>query len=183
MMQPIRCRMSKKRFSKTGIALVGCMLVCLIICLAVGLPKGFGGEKKQNLDDENTPGITDIMDGNSPVMIYDKRESTKVLMEAFNDENVAGVVLVCDNGASEFSGETFGDVKNVYRALKNILVEDEIASGASTDGSIWGSAVFELEDGSKCSFEFSKCDVLIIDGKAYRISGYEELWKLAEEEQ
>ena len=44
----------KGKFSKTGIALVGCMLVCLILFLAVGVPNGFFGDggKGGDLDEE-----------------------------------------------------------------------------------------------------------------------------------
>lgn len=168
----------KKKISKTGIALVGSMLVCLILCLAVGLPNAFkGGGAGEDLDDENTPGITDIMDGGSPMMIFDKRESTSVLIDAYSDGQIAAAALKCDGGEAEFTSGK--EIKSVYKALKNILVEDETGSSS---GKVWGSVIFTLEDGSECAFEFEDEDVYIMDGTAYSISGFEELWDLAGKE-
>ena len=61
----------KGRFSKTGIALVGCMLVCLILFLAVGMPKGFfgGGGQGGDLDDDGTPKIGEVLKGSNPILV------------------------------------------------------------------------------------------------------------------
>lgn len=167
--------MSKKKFSKTGIVLVGSMLVFLIICIVVIKPGVSGG--KNSLDDENTPGITDIMDGSSPLLIFDKRSSTSDLMNAFDRGEVARVSIDCD----EFSVSTQDqkEIEAIYRALKNILVGEEVY--AKSNG-LWGILVFEMEDGTNCEFEFAGESILVTeDGKMYKLMESDELWEVAKE--
>ena len=78
---------AKKKFSKTGLILVACMIVCLLLALAV-VPGGFGSDKKKDLDDENTPGIKTVLEDGSPLMIFDKRDEVKTLIADFDDEKV-----------------------------------------------------------------------------------------------
>lgn len=174
----------KGKFSKTGLILVGGMLVCLILFLAVGMPKGFlsGGGQSGDLDDEDTPGIGEVVKGNTPLLIFDKSESAKILMEAFDNGEIAKVEILYDQAGANSSVESEDQavIRQAYKALKNITVAD------TTDESVtdaYHHVYFTLETGAEIGYDFEGPDILVYhDGTAkgtnYDISGSQGLWKL-----
>lgn len=177
----------KGKFSKTGLILVGGMLVCLILFLAVGMPKGFlsDGGQTGNLDDEDTPGIGEVVKGNTPLFIFDKSEQARLLMEAFDKGEIVSVELLCDQGGgnSPVVSEDQAEIRQAYKALKNITVADETKESV-TDA--YHHVYFTLESGAEICYDFEGPDILVYyDGTAhgtnYEISGSEGLWKLYEE--
>lgn len=167
----------KRKYSKTGIALVGCMLVCLILCLAVGMPDGFSGfgSSGKDLDDENTPGISEVLDGESPLLIFDKRESTRILMSAFNEDRVEKVTVMYDNGEGEASSTEQSDITAVYKALKNITVIGESEDDSDSD---LNSVTFVTTDGDESEFIFNGDSIFTDDTGNYEISGGGELLRI-----
>ena len=175
-----------KKFSKTGIVLVGCMLVCVILALAVGVPNGFFGSGGEggDLDDEDTPGIQEVVEGSTPLFIFDKRESTQKLMQDFDNGEVASVSLMYDQmGANEeITSEDPAIIKKAYKALKNIVVLE--ATGESiTDA--YHYVYFTLSDGTNVCFSFEGENLMNYDdgngGKEdgnYEVQNTQGLWTL-----
>lgn len=172
----------KRKFSKTGIALIGCALVCVILALAVGVPNGFFGDggKAADLDDEDTPGIEEVMDGQTPLLIFDKSEGSRTLIDAFDKGQVQSVDLlfeksIADGGVVSEDAEV---IREAYRNMKNITVGEK-AEGAGNDPIY--HIYFTLDDDSEIGYAFSDKDIILMpDGTAkgtpYHISGYEGLW-------
>ncbi|MDO4869209.1 MAG: hypothetical protein Q4A65_02780 [Bacillota bacterium] len=180
----------KRKFSMTGILLVGCMLVCLILALAV-VPGGFGSDQKQDLDDENTPGLQAVIEDGSPLLIYDKRPETKALMSDFEEGMVASVNATLGNEGHSVLVDTDeqSEITEIYKALKNVMIGDELGPDdtdptASTNspnalGACYIS--FELSDGSTCDFTFENTEVYDMGDGRYAAAGTEGLWAVIEE--
>ena len=181
---------NKKRFSKTGIILVGCMLICLILALAV-VPGGFGSDDKKDLDDENTPGIQDVIENGSPLLIFDKRPATKALMSEFEENTVESVSATVGNEGHTaiLDSADPGDITEVYKALKNVIIGDELGpsdadpTAANNAPNSLGACyvTFELSDGSTADFMFENTEVYNIDDSRYSAAGTEGLWSVVEE--
>ena len=183
----------KRKFSKTGIVLVFCMLICLILALAV-VPGGFGSgekDKSKDLDDENTPGLQTVIEDGSPLLIFDKRTETKALMSAFEDDAIESVSAALGNEGGAFALDTAdqNEITAVYKALKNVVVGEELGpddsdatsagNASNTDGGC--NVFFTLSDGSTCDFTFESSEVYYINGDRYAVSGTEDLWSVIEE--
>ena len=123
-----RTKMNRKGFSKTGLALVIGMVVCLILALAVGIPNGlFGGNNKaKELNDGNTPSVKELKDGN-PILIFDKRDCAKALLQAYDNDQVVSVTVLYDQmgGNEPYESDDPTVITNIYKNLKNIVVGDE----------------------------------------------------------
>ncbi len=148
----------KRRYSKTGLVLVMVMVVCLLLVLTV-IPGGIGDDgKDKNLDDKNTPGIKTVIEGGTPVMIFDKRESTKKLMQAFDDDEIAAVKIVYDRSGTkeEFNSSVPDDIRKVYKALKNVVVVDETDLSENNENY---RITFLLNDGTESIFDFKGRDI------------------------
>ena len=172
----------KGRFSKTGIALVGCMLVCLILFLAVGMPKGFfgGGGQGGDLDDDGTPKIGEVLKGSNPILVFDKSDGAKQLMTAFDEGTIVSATVLYDQmGANEPYETTDQDeIRTIYKGLKNITVTGE------SDQSITDSyhfVTFTFEDGSSYGYRFEGTDLLCYGEVNYDISGGEGLFSFMRE--
>ena len=172
----------KGRFSKTGIVLVGCMLVCLILFLAVGMPNGFfsDGGKGGDLDDDNTPKIGDVLDGNSPILVFDNSDGAKQLMAAFDEGTIESVEFLYDQGGA---GEPYTttdqqEIRTVYKGLKNITVTGE-SDQSVTDS--YHYVVFSFEDGSSYGYRFEGSGLLNDDNSNYDISGGDDLFNFMRE--
>ena len=189
---------NKKGFSKTGIVLVGCMIICLLLALAV-VPGGFGSDKKQDLDDEDTPGIQEVVEDGSPLMIFDKRAETKSLISEFGEGKITGVSAISGNEGSStgFSSTSQKDIKAVYKALKNVVIGDELSEedlasdGTGSDAIVSDSAesnlngaiviTFTLSDETPCDFQFASSEVYVLNDKYYNVAGTEKLWTIVQE--
>ncbi|MGX8774656.1 MAG: hypothetical protein ACSW8G_06330 [Bacillota bacterium] len=162
----------KGKFSKTGIALVGCMVVCLILFLAVGVPSGFFGDsgKGGDLDDDGTPKIGQVLDGNNPILVFDKSEGAKELMTAFDKGTIeSSEVLYDEMGANQPYKTTDQDeILAIYKGLKNITV------GGKSETSItdcYHYVYFTFEDGTSYGYSFEGTGLLVYQGDNYDISG------------
>lgn len=156
----------KKGFSKTGLVLIGSMLVCLLICLAVLIPMGGpGGSGAEDLNDEGSPDLKTVMEGSSPILIFDKRPQTRALLAAYE----AGSIESVEAGGKETAVP--GEVREIYRALKNIAVTGE--TGAAEGNPL--EVRFLLEDGNEADFAFAGENVFLADGAAYEVTGLDAL--------
>ncbi|MDD6763874.1 MAG: hypothetical protein PUE50_00175, partial [Firmicutes bacterium] len=159
-----------RKVSKTGIVLVGSMILCIIMALAIGVPSGFfsgDGGGDNDLNDDNTPGISDVIDGKTPLLMYDKRQEAKLLMEAMEDDRVVSVNLLYDQGGGNGEAESSDPdvIRQAYKAMKNITVlEDEEVNVAVTDS--YHHVYFTLEDGTKVGYSFEGEDVILIPSGA-----------------
>ncbi len=172
----------KGRFSKTGIVLVGCMLVCLIMFLAVGVPNGFFGDsgKGGDLDDDNTPKIGEVLSGSNPILVFDKSEGAKKLMTAFDAGSIEKVeVLYDESGAGEpYTTDEQSEIRTIYKGLKNITVTGESETSV-TDS--YHYVVFYFADGSSYGYNFEGRENLVYDGSNYEIEGGEEFFDFVQE--
>ena len=165
-----------RKFSKTGIVLVGCMLVCLILFLAVGMPKGFfGGGQGGDLDDDGTPKIGEVLKGSNPILVFDKSDGAKQLMTAFDEGTIVSAEVLYDQmGANEpYQTTDQEEIRTIYKALKNITVTGK------SDMSITDSyhyVFFTFEDGSSYGYRFEGTDLLCYGEDNYDISGGEDLF-------
>ena len=174
----------KGKFSKTGIILIGSTVVVLILFLAVGMPKGFlsDGGQSGDLDDDDTPKIGEVVKGNTPLLIFDKSEPARVLMEAFDNGEIASVELLYDQGGANSPVESDDPtvIRQAYKALKNITVSGK-TNESITD--CYHHVYFTLNNGSEICYNFEGPDILVYhdgtsSGTNYSISGSEGLWKL-----
>ena len=176
----------KGKFSKTGIALVGCMLVCVILALAVGVPNGFFGDtgKGGDLDDENTPKVSDIVDGKTPIFMFDKSKDAVALMTAFDRGEIVKVELLYDQGGSNSPVESDEQdvIRQAYKALKNVVI---VEPTEETVTDCYHYVKFTLQDGTEVGYSFEGEDILEYDDGDggnddgnYSIEGSGELWKL-----
>jgi hypothetical protein len=166
----------KRRYSKTGLVLVMVMVVCLLLVLAV-IPGGIGDDgKDSDLDDKNTPGIKTVIEEGTPVMIFDKRESTRKLMQAFDDDEIAAVKIIYDRSGlnDEFKSSAPEDIRKVYKALKNVVVVDETNLSANNENY---RITFLLNDGTASIFDFKGSNIFSCDGIDYEIVNAEDLWQ------
>lgn len=185
-----------RKVSKTGIVLVGSMILCIIMALAIGVPSGFfsgDGGGDNDLNDDNTPGISDVIDGKTPLLMYDKSREAKLLMEAMEDDRVVSVNLLYDQGGGNGEAESSDPdvIRQAYKAMKNITVlEDEEVNVAVTDS--YHHVYFTLEDGSRIGYSFEGEDIILIPSGAeagssgstaepHLIEGSGGLWKLYRE--
>ena len=169
-----------RKFSKTGLVLVICMIVCLLIGLSV-VPGGFGSDNKKDLDDENTPGLQTVIEDGSPLMIFDKRPEVRKLISDFDEDKVQSLSaeLYVDGNGSAMNVESQKEITVVYKALKNVVVGEKLDGGKSsgTDCSI----TFVLADGTACDFAFENESVYLLDGERYEAAGTEGLWSAIQE--
>lgn len=183
--------MSKRRkVSKTGIVLVICMLICLLLALAV-VPGGFGSDSKKDLDDENTPGLHEVIEDGSPLMIFDKRAETRALIKEFDEDSVQSVSAALGNEGSSVVLDVTEeeDITAIYKALKNVVVGEELgpdesdATAASSSPNAEGGCniSFVLSDDSTCDFVFESTEVYYLDESRYAVSGTEGLWSVIKE--
>lgn len=168
-----------KRVSKTGIVLVGCMLVCLILFLAVGMPNGFFGDggKGGDLDDDGTPKIGEVIDGNSPILVFDKSEGAKRLMTAFDEGTIECAEVLYDQSGSNLPYKTTDqdEIRTIYKALKNITVKGK-SDMSVTDA--YHYVYFTFKDGYKYGYRFEGTGVLVYGDnyENYEISGGKDLF-------
>ena len=176
----------KGKFSKTGIALVGCMLVCVILALAVGVPNGFFGDsgKGGDLDDEDTPKVSDIVDGKTPFFMFDKSQDAMALMTAFDRGEISKVLLMFDpeGGNAPVESDDQDVIRQAYKALKNIVILEQTKEAGPE---CYHNLVFTLEDGSDVAYSFDGTGILCYDDGdggnedgSYKIEGAEALQKL-----
>ena len=153
-----------KKFSKTGLVLVICMIVCLLIGLAV-VPGGFGSDSKKDLDDENTPGLHEV----------------KTLISDFDNDEVRNVIAELTVGSKSYSVNVSDpkEITEVYKALKNIVIGDELDDAKSSSADC--SLTFVLSDGSACGFAFENESVYMSGGKHYEAAGTDGLWSVIQE--
>ena len=167
----------KKRVSKTGIVLVGCMLVCLILFLAVGVPNGFFGDggKGGDLDDDGTPKIGEVLKGSNLILVFDKSEGARQLMTAFDEGTIVSAAVLYDEmGANEPYETTDQDeIRTIYKGLKNITVTGE-SEASITDN--YHFVEFTFSDGASYGYRFEGTKLLCYGESNYDISGGEELF-------
>ena len=133
--------MKGRKFSKTGLILVGCMLVCVVLFIAIGAPGGFFGDggKGDYLDDENTPGIGQVLEGDTPLLVFDKSDGARSLMKAFDEGRIAGAT-VTQLGAGADGSDVSGSGGNDAAGSGP---DGAGAAGSESDGS---EAVYEATD-------------------------------------
>ena len=153
--------MKQRKFSKTGLALIGSMLVCLLICLAVLLPGGGpGGHEAEDLNDADTPDLKTVLDEGAPVLIYDKRPEAQALVAAYENGAMEKVRIEWEDG-DEVIVDTPSEIKEVYRLFKNIVVtgdaETEIPDGEEIE------LAFSLQDEAPCRYTLYGESALAID--------------------
>ena len=172
----------KGRFSKTGIALVGCMVVCLILFLAVGVPNGFFGDggKGGDLDDEGTPKIGDVLEGNTPILVFDKSDGAKKLMTAFDEGAVVKATVLYDEmGANEpYETADQDEIRTIFKALKNITVSGK-SEMSVTD--CYHFVSFEFKDGTSYGYSFEGTSLLVYGTDNYDIAGGGDLFAFMQE--
>ena len=182
----------------TGIVLVVCMLICLLLALAA-VPGGLGSDKKKALDDENTPDLHEVIEDGSPLMIFDKREETKALMTAFDGDAIESVSAAAGNEGASSAADTSSqkEITAVYKALKNVIIGEELKGDAiSADGTAsdalpsdsdaanadGGCLIsFLMDDGTECTFAFGSAEVYELNGKYYAASGTKNLWSAVQD--
>lgn len=164
------------------------MVICVILALAIGVPNGFfGGNDVEDLNDDDTPGISDVLDGETPLLMFDKSREAKTLMEAMEEDRVVSVNLLYDQGGGnpEMESSDPDIIKRAYKATKNITVRgDEEVNMSVTDA--YHHVYFTLDDGSQIGYSFEGEKIIFIhDGTAagspHLISGSRELWSLYRE--
>ena len=172
----------KRRVSKTGIALVGCMLVCLILFLAVGVPNGFFGDggKGGDLDDDGTPKIGEVLKGSNPILVFDKSDGARQLMTAFDEGTIVSAAVLYDEmGANEPYETTDQDeIRTIYKGLENITVTGE-SEMSLTDS--YHFVEFTFSDGTSYGYRFEGTELLCYGAENYDISGGEELFSFMRE--
>ena len=172
----------KGRFSKTGIVLVGCMLVCLILFLAVGMPNGFFGDggKGGDLDDDGTPKIGEVLKGESPILVFDKSDGAKQLMTAFDEGTIVSATVLYDEmGANEpYETADQDEIRTIYKGLKNITVTEK-SDTSITDA--YHFVTFTFEDGSSYGYRFEGTGLLCYGEDNYDISGGDGLFSFMKE--
>lgn len=102
-----------------------------------------------------------------------------------------GVIDVSWNEGGAFALDTAdqNEITAVYKALKNVVVGEELGpddsdatsagNASNTDGGC--NVFFTLSDGSTCDFTFESSEVYYINGDRYAVSGTEDLWSVIEE--
>lgn len=177
-----------RKFSKTGVALIGTMIVCAIIVIAIGVPNGFfgGDDGAGDMNDDKTPGVKQVMDGQTPLFMYDRSEAAITLMDAMDKGEVVSVSLLYDQmGANSPVESKDSDViREAYRALKNIVVIDGGSDGQGNVMDVTDSyhyVYFTLKNGSEIGYRFEGEEAILIpDGTAtgdlQAIDGSAELW-------
>lgn len=173
--------MKNGKFSKTGLILVGCMLVCVILFLAVGVPNGFFGDggKAGDLDDENTPGVEEVMSGQSPLFVFDKSDRTRALISAFDEGRIESVEVFYDqNEYSAYKTTDQDEIRTVYKALKNIVVIGENDGENSNAFAQTGRhyVKFYSDEGEEYAYIFKGENVIAYKGDEYAIEGGYNLW-------
>ena len=167
----------KGKVSKTGIVLVGCMLVCLILFLAVGVPNGFFGDggKGGDLDDDKTPKISDVLDGSTPLLVFDKSDGAKTLMTAFDEGTIKSAEVLYDEmGANQpYKTKDQEEIRTIYKALKNLTVTGE-SDMSITD--CYHYVFFTFEDGTSYGYRCEGTELLSYGDSNYDISGGEDLF-------
>ena len=125
--------MKQRKFSKTGMVLVGSMIICLLICLAVVLPKGGpGGTEAADLNDADTPDLETVMSEGTPVLIFDKRTEAQALVAAYENGTMEKIQVSWDDG-TEVTVDQPSDVKEAYRLFKNIVVTADAETASAGD--------------------------------------------------
>lgn len=125
--------MKQRKISKTGLALVGAMVVCLLICLAVLLPKGgLGGSEAEDLNDADTPDLKTVMDEGTPVMIYDKRTEAQALVAAYENGTMEKIEISWEDG-TDLTVDQPSEIKEIYRLFKNIVVAADAETASAGD--------------------------------------------------
>ena len=166
-----------RKFSKTGIVLVGCMLVCLILFLAVGMPKGFfgGGGQGGDLDDDGTPKIGEVLKGSNPILVFDKSDGAKQLMTAFDEGTIVSAEVLFDQmgGNEPYQTTDQEEIRIIYKALKNITVKGK-SEMSVTDS--YHYVFFTFEDGSSYGYRFEGTSLLCYGEDNYDIEGGGELF-------
>ena len=141
--------MNRKKFSKTGIALVGSMLICLLICLAVLIPSGIGDNAADDLNDDSTPDMKTVLSDGSPLLIYDKRPEAQSLITAYEQGSLEKVLVRGTDGTA-FEADTPEETKELYRLVKNLVVGEETAD--TKDAGDVTEITFLLADGTECGY-------------------------------
>lgn len=179
------------KYSKTGLILVIGMVVCVLLALAV-VPGGFGGrDKSKDLEDENTPGLNTVLKEGTPILIYDKRPETLALLKAFDEDAVAAVEIMPREGDVVITSKD-AEIISVYKALKNVVVVEEMAKGDKSSDTAeetadreemaeFRSLTFKFADGNSCIFEFGGEKILVMDGRDYLITNTAGLWETLKE--
>ena len=172
----------KRKFSKTGIALVGCMVVCLILFLAVGVPNGFFdvGGKGGDLDDDGTPKIGEVLEGSTPILVFDKSDGAKKLMTAFDKGTIVSATVLYDEMGANAPYETTDqeEIRTIYKGLKNITVADK-SEMSITD--CYHFVAFTFEDGTSYGYRFEGTGLLVYGSDNYDISGGGDLFGYMQE--
>ena len=172
----------KGKFSKTGIALVGCMVVCLILFLAVGVPNGFFGDGGNggDLDDDGTPKIGEVLSGSSPILVFDKSEGAKQLMTAFDKGTIVSATVLYDQMGANAPYETTdqNEIRTIYKAMKNITVGKK-SNMSITD--CYHYVYFTFEDGTSYGYNFEGTDLLCYGNDNYDIAGGSDLFTFMRE--
>ena len=167
----------KGRFSKTGIVLVGCMLVCLILFLAVGMPNGFFGDggKGGDLDDKDTPKIGEVLKGSNPIFVFDKSEGAKTLMTAFDEGTIVSAEVLYDQmgGNAPYQTTDQDEIRTIYKALKNITVKGK-SNMSITD--CYHYVFFTFEDVTSYGYRFEGTELLCYGSGNYDITGGGDLF-------
>ena len=178
---------TKKAFSKTGLILMLSSVVCLILVLAVGVPSGFfsDGGKSGDLDDENTPEIKNVIEGETPLLIFDKRNCAKDMIKAFDEGRIVKVEILYDqNGANmPVVSEDEKVIREAYKALKNIVVTGPTGESI-TD--CYHRISFTTDEGENCNYSFEGKNILVYRGpdskqgesQNYEVKGTEEIWNI-----
>lgn len=165
---------SQGKISKTGLILIGSMVVCLLICLAVLIPRGGLGGGAEDLNDADTPDLKTVVEEGTPILIADKRSGTQALISAYEHGVIRSATIFLDDG-TEKNIRSKEEVTELYRLLKNVVVtgdyDAESADGgaeASGEGDKnAGDAVilqFALEDEMPAEFAFIGDSIFVTDG-------------------
>jgi hypothetical protein len=158
------------------------MVVCLILFLAVGVPNGFFGDsgKGGDLDDDGTPKIGDVLDGNSPILVFDKSDGAKELMTAFDKGTITSAEVLYDEGGANAPYETTDqdEIRTIYKTLKNITVGEK-SETSITD--CYHYVSFTFEDGNSYGYSFEGTGLLSYGGDNYDIAGGSDLFSFMKE--